>query len=156
MHKPLDRMSKTSSVQNERAPKSKAQREALFNSKSKIQNLKFNIQNPPPSPRPDPPRSRADFSLFLNPCRCVPPSRTAVRTNPNANFPTRASWWATGNRRGAMVGANAVVTKDVPAGATVVGANRILNFECWIRNCPQALPFKIQLDLFISQSIFDT
>ena len=28
--------------------------------------------------------------------------------------------------RGATVGANAVVTKDVPAGATVVGANRIL------------------------------
>jgi len=28
--------------------------------------------------------------------------------------------------RGAMVGANAVVTKDVPAGATVVGANRLL------------------------------
>jgi serine O-acetyltransferase len=27
----------------------------------------------------------------------------------------------------AVVGANAVVTKDVPAGATVVGANRILN-----------------------------
>jgi serine O-acetyltransferase len=26
----------------------------------------------------------------------------------------------------AVVGANAVVTKDVPAGATVVGANRIL------------------------------
>jgi serine O-acetyltransferase len=29
--------------------------------------------------------------------------------------------------RGATVGANAVVTKDVPAGATVVGANRILD-----------------------------
>lgn len=28
--------------------------------------------------------------------------------------------------RGAVVGANAVVTRDVPAGATVVGANRIL------------------------------
>lgn len=28
--------------------------------------------------------------------------------------------------RGATVGANAVVTKDVPAGATVVGANRVL------------------------------
>jgi serine O-acetyltransferase len=28
--------------------------------------------------------------------------------------------------RGATVGANAVVTKDVPAAATVVGANRIL------------------------------
>lgn len=28
--------------------------------------------------------------------------------------------------RGAIVGANAVVTKDVPAGAVVVGANRIL------------------------------
>jgi serine O-acetyltransferase len=28
--------------------------------------------------------------------------------------------------RGATVGANAVVTKDVPAGATVVGANRII------------------------------
>lgn len=28
--------------------------------------------------------------------------------------------------RGATVGANAVVTKDVPPGATVVGANRIL------------------------------
>lgn len=28
--------------------------------------------------------------------------------------------------RGATVGANAVVTKDVPAGATVVGANRLL------------------------------
>jgi serine O-acetyltransferase len=28
--------------------------------------------------------------------------------------------------RGAMVDANAVVTKDVPAGATVVGANRLL------------------------------
>ncbi len=28
--------------------------------------------------------------------------------------------------RGATVGANAVVTKDVPAGKTVVGANRIL------------------------------
>ena len=28
--------------------------------------------------------------------------------------------------RGAMVGANAVVTRDVPAGAIVVGANRIL------------------------------
>ena len=28
---------------------------------------------------------------------------------------------------GATVGANAVVTRDVPAGATVVGANRILN-----------------------------
>ena len=28
--------------------------------------------------------------------------------------------------RGVTVGANAVVTKDVPAGATVVGANRIL------------------------------
>ena len=28
--------------------------------------------------------------------------------------------------RGATIGANAVVTKDVPAGATVVGANRIL------------------------------
>jgi len=28
--------------------------------------------------------------------------------------------------RGATVGANAVVTKDVPAGATVVGCNRIL------------------------------
>lgn len=27
----------------------------------------------------------------------------------------------------AIVGANAVVTKDVPAGATVVGANRILS-----------------------------
>ena len=26
----------------------------------------------------------------------------------------------------AIIGANAVVTKDVPAGATVVGANRIL------------------------------
>ena len=30
----------------------------------------------------------------------------------------------------AVVGANAVVTKDVPAGATVVGANRILNVGC--------------------------
>ncbi len=29
--------------------------------------------------------------------------------------------------RGATVGANAVVTKDVPAGATVVGANRLLS-----------------------------
>jgi serine O-acetyltransferase len=29
--------------------------------------------------------------------------------------------------RGATVGANAVVTRDVPAGAIVVGANRILN-----------------------------
>lgn len=29
--------------------------------------------------------------------------------------------------RGASVGANAVVTKDVPAGATVVGANRLLS-----------------------------
>ena len=29
--------------------------------------------------------------------------------------------------RGATIGANAVVTKDVPAGATVVGANRILS-----------------------------
>jgi serine O-acetyltransferase len=29
--------------------------------------------------------------------------------------------------RGATVGANAVVTKDVPAGAVVVGANRILS-----------------------------
>jgi serine O-acetyltransferase len=29
--------------------------------------------------------------------------------------------------RGATVGANAVVTKDVPAGATVVGANRLLD-----------------------------
>ncbi|HYD34414.1 MAG TPA: serine acetyltransferase [Methylophilaceae bacterium] len=29
--------------------------------------------------------------------------------------------------RGAVVGANAVVTRDVPAGATVVGANRILH-----------------------------
>ena len=29
--------------------------------------------------------------------------------------------------RGATVGANAVVTKDVPAGSTVVGANRILS-----------------------------
>ena len=29
--------------------------------------------------------------------------------------------------RGATVGANAVVTKDVPPGATVVGANRILS-----------------------------
>jgi serine acetyltransferase len=29
--------------------------------------------------------------------------------------------------RGAVIGANAVVTRDVPAGATVVGANRILN-----------------------------
>jgi serine O-acetyltransferase len=29
----------------------------------------------------------------------------------------------------AVVGANAVVTKDVPAGATVVGANRILNVK---------------------------
>jgi serine O-acetyltransferase len=28
--------------------------------------------------------------------------------------------------RGATVGANAVITKDVPAGATVVGANRLL------------------------------
>jgi serine O-acetyltransferase len=28
--------------------------------------------------------------------------------------------------RGATVGANAVVTKDVPAGTTVVGANRLL------------------------------
>jgi serine O-acetyltransferase len=28
--------------------------------------------------------------------------------------------------RGANVGANAVITKDVPAGATVVGANRLL------------------------------
>jgi len=28
--------------------------------------------------------------------------------------------------RGAIIGANAVVTRDVPAGATVVGANRIL------------------------------
>lgn len=28
--------------------------------------------------------------------------------------------------RGATVGANAVVTKDVPAGKTVVGANRVL------------------------------
>ena len=28
--------------------------------------------------------------------------------------------------RGATVGANAVVTKDVPAGMTVVGANRLL------------------------------
>lgn len=28
--------------------------------------------------------------------------------------------------RGATIGANAVVTRDVPAGATVVGANRIL------------------------------
>lgn len=27
---------------------------------------------------------------------------------------------------GAMIGANAVVTKDVPAGAKVVGANRLL------------------------------
>ena len=29
--------------------------------------------------------------------------------------------------RGATVGANAVVTRDVPAGATVVGANRLLS-----------------------------
>jgi serine O-acetyltransferase len=29
--------------------------------------------------------------------------------------------------RGATVGANAVITKDVPAGATVVGANRLLS-----------------------------
>lgn len=29
--------------------------------------------------------------------------------------------------RGAVIGANAVVTRDVPAGATVVGANRILD-----------------------------
>jgi serine O-acetyltransferase len=29
--------------------------------------------------------------------------------------------------RGATVGANSVVTKDVPAGATVVGANRLLS-----------------------------
>jgi serine O-acetyltransferase len=29
--------------------------------------------------------------------------------------------------RGAIVGANAVVTRNVPAGATVVGANRILH-----------------------------
>ena len=29
--------------------------------------------------------------------------------------------------RGATVGANAVVTKDVPAGKTVVGANRVLS-----------------------------
>jgi len=29
--------------------------------------------------------------------------------------------------RGATIGANAVVTKDVPAGATVVGANRLLS-----------------------------
>jgi serine O-acetyltransferase len=28
--------------------------------------------------------------------------------------------------RGATIGANAVITKDVPAGATVVGANRLL------------------------------
>jgi serine O-acetyltransferase len=29
--------------------------------------------------------------------------------------------------RGATVGANAVITKDVPAGSTVVGANRLLS-----------------------------
>jgi serine O-acetyltransferase len=29
--------------------------------------------------------------------------------------------------RGATIGANAVVTKDVPAGATVVGSNRLLS-----------------------------
>ena len=31
--------------------------------------------------------------------------------------------------RGAVIGANAVVTRDVPAGATVVGANRILRVD---------------------------
>lgn len=31
--------------------------------------------------------------------------------------------------RGAVIGANAVVTRDVPAGATVVGANRILKLR---------------------------
>jgi len=29
----------------------------------------------------------------------------------------------------AIIGANAVVTKDVPAGATVVGANRIVRYS---------------------------
>ena len=42
--------------------------------------------------------------------------------------------------RGAVLGANAVVTRDVPAGATVVGANRIIQPSPEPGSSPKASP----------------
>lgn len=42
--------------------------------------------------------------------------------------------------RGAVVGANAVVTRDVPPGATVVGANRIIHMPNAPKDSPESPP----------------